>query len=359
MAILKQSVGTDLSKSDFKACISVIDELQRVTVKSSKTFDNNLRGFKEFSVWMSKHLSEEIPCRIVMEATGIYYEQLAWYLYNNDHQVCVVVPNKAKKYLQSLGLKSKNDKIDAKGLAQMCAEQSLPLWKPLSKKLYQLRSLTRLYEDLTVQVGTLHNQLHALKHSMYDLVEAKQILEKLIEAMKRDIKRMEASIKETVISDALLKAKYDNISRVKGIGMLTFAVVVAETNGFELFYSRSQLTSYAGYDVVESQSGTKVGKTRISKKGNAHLRRILHMPAFTVVKCEPSFQQFYQRIFTNTDYKMKAYVAVQRRLLGLMYTLWKNDVAYDPEYLTNQAKKSLLDGLQEIEKSQAQCALAH
>lgn len=165
MSNLKYAVGVDMAKEDFKACVSVIDDQQKVTVKSSGTFNNTHSGFKAFSTWMAKHVREAIPSPILMEATGIYYEQLAWYLYRNDYQVSVILPNKAKKYLQSLGLKSKNDKIDAKGLAQMCAQQSLPLWAPLSKGIYELRALTRLHEDLTVQVGSLKNQLHALECS--------------------------------------------------------------------------------------------------------------------------------------------------------------------------------------------------
>jgi transposase len=59
-----------------------------------------------------------------MEATGVYYENLAWHLHQQDRQVSVVLANLAKKYLQSLGYKSKNDKIDAKGLAQMGRKES-------------------------------------------------------------------------------------------------------------------------------------------------------------------------------------------------------------------------------------------
>ncbi|MCY7290994.1 MAG: hypothetical protein LH615_02320, partial [Ferruginibacter sp.] len=60
----------------------------------------------------------------------------------------VVLPNYAKKFLQASGLKSKNDKIDAKGLAQMFAERSFRLWAPLGKFYYHLRGLTRQQESL-------------------------------------------------------------------------------------------------------------------------------------------------------------------------------------------------------------------
>src|SRR6185436_5433316 len=317
MTYLKYSIGIDVAKDEFKTCISSIDHLQKVTVKSTGSFKNNNTGFEGFYAWVAKHLREKIPSHFLMEATGIYYEQLAWYLYNKDCPVSVILPNKAKKYIQGLGLKSKNDKIDAKGLARMCAEQSLDLWKPLSKNIYRLRALTRLHEDLTVQNTALQNRLDALKASMFDLSDSNKSLSKLINTTKKELKKLEAQIKETIEKDQLLKAKFDKIGRIKGVGLMTFAVVTAETNGFELFSSISQLTSYAGYDVVENQSGKRSGKTRMSKRGNSHIRRVLHMPAFNVVKHEPLFKKFYNRVLTNTSIKMKAYVAVQRRLLTL------------------------------------------
>lgn len=48
---------------------------------------------------------------------------------------------------------------------------------------------------------------------------------------------------------------------VNGVGIATVAAIAAETNGFELFYSQAQLTSYAGYDVIENQSGKRKGRT--------------------------------------------------------------------------------------------------
>ena len=59
--------------------------------------------------------------------------------------------------------------------------------------------------------------------------------------------------------------------------------------------NQRQLVSYAGYDVIENQSGNRSGKTRISKKGNSRIRRILHLPAFNAVRFgEPTCQALYE-----------------------------------------------------------------
>ena len=138
-------------------------------------------------------------------------------------------------------------------------------------------------------------------------------------------------IKEHVNSSEEVKQKVDNICLVKGIGLLTVATIIGETNGFEMFENIRQLVSYSGYDVVENQSGKHFGKTKISKKGNAHIRRILHMPSFTVVRYDQKpFADLFERVYERTNIKMKGYVAVQKKMLIYIYTLWKNNQPYQP-----------------------------
>ncbi|MBK6931929.1 MAG: IS110 family transposase [Saprospirales bacterium] len=114
--------------------------------------------------------------------------------------------------------------------------------------------------------------------------------------------------------------------------------IISETNGFELIENKAQLVSYAGYDVVERQSGSSIkGKTRISKKGNAHIRRALHYPALSAARYDPNLHALYQRVVErNPKAKMVALVAVQRKLLVLIYTLFKNNMEYDPNYAKNK-----------------------
>ncbi|TAG85220.1 MAG: IS110 family transposase [Bacteroidetes bacterium] len=276
-----------------------------------------------------------------MEATGIYHENLAWKLFNLDFKVIIVLPNKAKKYLQSLGLKSKNDKIDAQGLSNMCASQAIECWKPISKKIYELRSLTRLHEDISVQHTGFSNRLHAYDYAMHELKDAIKSVKKILTQMAKQKELVEQKIKKLITNDVELNKKYEMISKIKGVGLISFAVLVAETDGFANFNNVRQLTSYAGYDVVENQSGARTGKTRISKKGNSHIRRIMHMPALNVVKFEPIFKSFYERIYDKTGIKMKGYVAVQRKLLSMIYTLWKKNEAFNPLFISPLSVKKI------------------
>jgi transposase len=325
--MLKYSLGIDVSKKDLHACLSVIDTTQQVRVKASKKVANQQHGFKELLSWLNKHRKETaIPLVITMEATGVYYEAAAFFLYKADYDVAVVLPNKAKKYLQALGLKTKNDKIDAIGLARMGAEQSLELWKPMDEFFYTLRALTRHHQSLQEFRTSINNQLQADEHSIYSSKDVIKQLKKLIKTIGKQLEDIEQDIHDHLRTKAEVAEKIDRITAIKGIGVMTAATILAETNGFALFKSIPQLVSYAGYDVVENQSGNHRGKTRISKKGNSRIRRSLHMPAFNMIRYEVgNFKPFFERILEKHHQKMKAYVAVQKKLLVLVYTLWRKN----------------------------------
>jgi len=330
----KYSVGIDISKNDFHACFSEMDNCQHVKVIRSGTFTNNKKGFVEFSKWVEvTSKQKDTPLFITMEATGVYFENCALYLFTNGFNVSVVLPNKAKRYIGALGIKTKNDKADARALSRMGAEQALQLWQPMGSFFYELRSLTRLYQTMQENITASRNQLEAAELAMYPSKFIIKSLKKLIDQTEKQLLEIRRAIKNHIASDEKVAEKVKDISTIRGVAELTIAVLIAETNGFLLFENQGQLVSYAGYDVVESQSGLRIGKTKISKKGNSRIRRALHMPALNVVSYnEKIFKDFFERNFDRHGIKMKSYVAVQKKLLITIYALWKKAEKFDPEY---------------------------
>ncbi len=118
-----------------------------------------------------------------------------------------------------------------------------------------------------------------------------------------------------------------------GVGLLTAAIVLGETNGFELIRNKRQLTSYAGFDVIEKQSGTSVkGKPHISKRGNKYLRKAMHLPALAAIRHDERFKTIFARLVSKHGIKMKAAVAVQRKLLEMIFTLVTKKMKYDKNH---------------------------
>jgi transposase len=213
----------------------------------------------------------------------------------------------------------------------MGAEQCLELWQPMDEFFYKLRAMTRHHRSLQELKTNINNQLHADEHSIYSAKAVIKQLKKLIATIEKQLKETDQSIHDHLYSNDEVGQRVGHIIDIKGLGYMTVAVVLAETNGFALFKSAAQLVRYSGYDVIESQSGDKRGKTKISKKGNSHIRRAMHLPTFNVVRYDAgNFKTFFERIFARHHQKMKAYVAVQRKLLLLIYTLWKKNEAFKP-----------------------------
>lgn len=350
---LKYSVGLDVSSKKIDGSICVIDKNQQVQFKSKITFNNTVSGFENLDSWITKwHKDMDLPLVVCMEATGVYHENCALYLFEKGYKLSIVLPNKAKKYLECLGLKSKNDSIDARGLAQMGAEQCLSLWQPLGRYYYELRHYTRQHQNIQELKTVISNQIHALEHSMYRSDLLIDQLKSTLVLFNSQLKELDKKIKLHLKSDIVVYQKCLNILAMKGLGYLTIATLIAETNGFELFENYKQLVSYAGYDIVEAQSGTRVGKTKISKKGNSRIRRALHMPSLVVITSkEKPFLDLYNRTFEKHAIKMKSYVAVQKKLLVMVYHLWKKNERYDPDYQINiQEKEQEFSSLLAFEK---------
>jgi transposase len=339
--MLKYSVGLDIAAKKIDCCISAIDAAQHVSVKASCVIENTMAGFKQLNLWIEKHRKQkEIPLVAHMEATGVYYENCALFLHQKGYYVIVSLPNKSKKWMEAEGIKSKNDKIDARGLSKMGAEKALGQWQPAAEFYYRLRLMTRQHQHLQEQRTEVNNRLHADGCNMYPEKMITKQIKRHIELIDNQLSELITSIEEHLSSDKDVAGKVENICKIKGLGMLTVAVILAETNGFALFKNIPQLVSYAGYDVQENQSGPRVGRTKISKKGNSRIRRILHMPAFNMVRyAQKPFLDLFERTFEKHKIKMKSYVAVQKKLLVMIFTLWKKNEAYNPDFGKEHTKE--------------------
>ena len=333
MSILKQIVGIDVSMNTFNTRFGTTDTKQHNVLSSDQSFDNALPGFKKVLKWaLASRVSADIPLIFVMEATGVYYQQLAYFLVENNCSVAVVLPNKIKNYCKSLSSKSKTDPLDAAAITRFGLERQLPLWTPPTKTLKALHALSREYHALKGTITEIKNQRHALKSSFQPLKSTLKRKEQLIAMLEKQVDQIKQEIRALVDSDELFAQRVDNICSAKGLGFVTVIAVLAETQCFAHVTRRQQLTSYAGYDIVFNDSGMKKGKTSISKRGNKFLRCAVFMPALAASRFNPQLKVFYQRLIAKGKNKKLALSAVARKLLLLIYTLWKNNSPFDPNY---------------------------
>ena len=121
---------------------------------------------------------------------------------------------------------------------------------------------------------------------------------------------------------------------IPGVGLLTAATVLAETNGFELIRNKRQLTSYAGFDVKRKTIGD-FGK-RESPEYQKKETNIYEKPCICLLlqpyDHDERFKAIFARLVSKHGIKMKAAVAVQRKLLEMIYTIYKTNIPYDKDY---------------------------
>jgi len=331
--ILKQIIGIDISKDSFKVRFGYIDTLQEETISKAVSFKNTPSGFNKLIEWKNKKIiSKNIPLSFVMETTGVYYENLAYFLYQKNYNVSVVLANKIFNYAKTLENKSKTDPIDAASVTSFGLERKLKLWHLPSITMKSIKSLCREYHSTKDNITEIKNQIHALKTSYKADKKSISRKAKLIKFLEKQVKEIISQLKIIIKKDEKLSAKIENIITAKGLGFITVVSVIAETNGFELVNNRKQLTSYAGFDVVLNNSGNRIGKTSISKKGNKYLRKAVFMPALSAVQHNQKMKELYKRLVQKGKNRKLALIAVARKLLLLIYTLWENDSVYIPNY---------------------------
>jgi transposase len=227
--IVRRSVGIDIAKATFTACICTHYSTCQNQMSEVVQFENGKRGFNQLLKWEKTKFPSPEPV-FLMEATGIYYEPLAYHLHKLSAPVAVVLPNKVKHYAKSRNVKSKTDVIDARLTSPNGgAERSLELWQPPAPIFKNLRAITRLYRDLKDQRTAFENRLHSTKAGEEPLAFILQSTKSIITKLDREIEKCAKQIKGVIHSEKWLEEKIKKIVTTGGVGVITAAIVVAET----------------------------------------------------------------------------------------------------------------------------------
>lgn len=340
MKILKQVLGIDVAQKELVVSLGRLQEDLTTEVYARKAFPNTSKSFTELVSWVKKLTDPGVAVQFMMEATGVYHESLAYFLTEQSAEVSIVLPNKISNYFRTLEVKTITDYTASEAITRFGLERKVDLWKRPNPLLKRLRQLTRERDQIVEERTMVKNQLHAeMAEAEPNETTVKRINKRILFLDKQE-KEIKDEITLLTKKDQQIRSAIQLLTSIPGIGLLTAATVLAETNGFELIRNKRQLASYAGLDVREKQSGTSVkGKPRISKRGNRFLRKAMHLPALAAIRSDERFKKVFARLVGHHGIKMKAAVAVQRKLLELMYILYRNNTQYDKNFLSSQLKK--------------------
>ena len=309
-------LGIDISKDVF----DVVDEKG-----VHNQFRNTQKGFKYFL----KTLTKMSHC--VMEATGYYHYQLAYFLVENKILVSVENPLSVKRFIQMKLSKIKTDKSDAKMICEYAQHVTLTLWKGESEDQQECLQIIRMLSVYSKQSTGLKNKIHGEKTLGNSNTLVVKSINRSLKSNKKEVALLEKKLLEIV--KKLHQALLTRLESIPGLGRKTSLMLIVLTDGFNRFETASALCSYSGLTPTIRQSGSSIkGRPRISKMGNPKLRNLLFMCSFTACKYNKACKAIYDRIVAKGKSKKLALIAVCNKLLKQAFAVAKSGLIYDKNY---------------------------
>jgi len=296
----------------------------------AKRFAQNPKGHRR----LISYLQRLAPERVVLEATGVYFLDLALALHYAGLPVCVINPRSFKHFAELKLTGSKTDPIDAALLAEYAECLHPPLWQPPREAALALRELGRQVNRLVGERTAAKNRLHALSATKTTPALVIDDERQGITALEQRIDRLRAAALEQIHNDAVLQAQFRALIAAKGVGEVSAIAILAELCALPEYLKAKQLARHAGLDVRLTHSGSSVSRPgRLSKAGNAYLRAALFLPAMSAIRHDPYARAFYEALVARGRKRLQAICAVMRKYLTGLWACFRTQQPFDSSQL--------------------------
>lgn len=324
-----QVVGIDVAKQSLEVCLLLQEKPQH------RQFPNTPAGHRALDRWLQRQAAPALP--VCLEATGQYGQAVAEFLHHQGHAVSVVNPARIKAFGQSQLRRNKTDRADAQLIAQFCASQRPLRWTPPPASFRDLQALVRHLEDLQ----SMRQQEANRRLSGVTTARVVADLQAHVRFLDQQIEQVQQAMQEHIERHPDLRRQQQLLVSIPGIGRLTAAKLLGEIRAVSEFESARQLAAYAGLTPRNFVSGSSIHKkSRLSKTGNAHVRKILYLPAVSARRWNPIIQAFCQRLSSSGLTALQQIGAAMRKLLHLVYGILKSGKPFDPNYLARTPRAS-------------------
>ena len=309
-------IGIDIAKAKFDAAALRHGKYQ------TKVFHNTPEGFTAFLAWL-----QTFPApHVCLEATGRYGDALALFLSDHDLAFSVINPTPIHAFGQAELNRTKTDKRDAKRIARFCHSQRPPLFQPPPPAVRQLQALVRRFDNLVEMRQMEKNRLEGADPTVRTSIET------LLATLEAEIATPRNRIREHIDHDPDLRQRRDRLDTIPGVGDATIAVLLAALGDVHRFDRARCVEAFAGLSPQERQAGKWKGHTRLSKIGDARLRKALYFPALVAWRHNPLIRAFCERLKAQgKNGKIIACAALRKRLV-LAYGVLKSGQPFDPNY---------------------------
>lgn len=336
-------LGVDVSKDSL--AVALKETLTGNTLWANKSIHNTEKGFSMLAETVLKKTrnqgyGDSCAIAIGMESTGIYGERLAYYFSEKSaagFSVYILNPAAVRSFAKSAMTKNKNDATDAHVIASYMSvaipQNIVSPWTAPSKTSDFLNSMSKRREELVRMRAIELNRVEKLKNKVNPHEEIFESVNKLIAYLSEEIKCVEKKIETHIIENPDIKNDLELMRSIPGIGTVASVIIYGETGGLRNFKNAKQLTAFAGLAPEEFSSGSSVyKKARISKKGNARIRRVLYLCAMAGIRYNSAIKDFYTRLTSAGKSRKIAIVACMRKLLHIIWGVIKHSKAFVSGY---------------------------
>ena len=321
-------VGIDVSKAWLDACLLLPSGKAR-----QGTFVNDPAGHAELIAWAGRH-SAGHDLHFCLEATGAYSEAPATALADAGRLVSVANPARVKAHAAAGGQANKNDAADARAVAAFARDRRPAAWQPPSPEVRQLQCLVRRRDDLREMAAREKGRLDspALTRA------ARKSVERCVKFLGREAERLQADADALIAASPGLRADAELLASIPGVRPQTASTVLAELPASSRLPSAQSAAASVGLAPRELRSGSSVRRrTRLSKAGNARLRKALFLPTQTAVRFNPLLRGFFERLVAAGKPKMQAVGACRHKRVMLCYGVLKNRASFDLDWASKTA----------------------
>jgi transposase len=322
-------VGIDVSKSKLDICLLIFGINGK---RKTKSLPNNAQSAQQIIGWLKAQKCEIEQTHVVLEATGVYHEQLLFALYDAGIKVSLANPARVRSFAQGMDILTKNDHMDAYVLACYSELKQPELWSAPSEEVRVLKGLLHHRDALRDDVLRMNNRLEKAHATPNTPAEVLDSLGKVSRQLKDELLRIEKLVNNHIDTHPGLKNDMDLLTSINAVGPQLGAnmLVVLRSSHFD---NAGQVAAYLGVIPVERQSGTSVrGKPGLSKAGSSAMRAKLYMSALTAIRLNPHVKAHYEQLLEKGKCKMSALGAAMRKLVHICYGVLKTQQKYDASY---------------------------
>jgi transposase len=314
--------GIDVAAESLEVCALGKNVFQR-------EYKNDASGHKQ----IVKKLRSLKVTHVCLEATGCYSLDIALALEAEGFDVMVANPRATRHFAQALMQRSKTDPLDARCLAEFCARMPFQRWERPQKETLELRAIARRIAGLKDLLVQEKNRLHAVSISHTGSVNVTADIKENIVQLETRVSNLQKAALVIIAQNDTLKQRYNLLLSVSGIGEISAISLLAELSMLPADMDVRQWVAHAGLDPRHISSGSSVnGKVKISKAGNARIRKALYLPVLTAVRCVPEIKKRMQHLKIrekNPLTGLQSVVAIMRKLLHAIYGMFKTNTPFN------------------------------